>query len=274
MTTSADFGLPQLSQGQATPETTFNEAFVLVQALLNGVISQGSNSPPASPVAQDGDAYIVGTSPTGAWAGRPNCVAVYWGGSWRFIPGNDSSGTPITMGERHKGVSVYVQNDDRRYLWDGTLWLPSLGTDAGADPFYEVGTWTPGLTFTTPGDLSLGAYSVQVGWYERIGKNVFFSFRVNVVPTFTTASGALRITGFPFASVNQSLRNNLFVTSWKNAILAGYTNLSGSIGTNQNFATFNFSSATANSAITQAVATHVASGSNVDLRGHGQYRIN
>lgn len=40
------------------------------------------SAPPASPTT--GDTYIVGSSPTGAWAGKKGQVAVWTGSSWAF----------------------------------------------------------------------------------------------------------------------------------------------------------------------------------------------
>lgn len=40
------------------------------------------SAPPASPTT--GDTYIVGASPTGAWAGKEGQVAVWTGSSWAF----------------------------------------------------------------------------------------------------------------------------------------------------------------------------------------------
>jgi hypothetical protein len=65
---------------------------------------------------------------------------------------------------------------------------------------YEEGTFTPAITFATPGDLSV-AYSFQVGTYTKIGNRVIAS--VNIVTSsfsFTTASGTLSITGLPYTS--------------------------------------------------------------------------
>ena len=52
------------------------------------------SAPPATPVL--GSAYIVGPSPTGAWAGQPQSIAVYTSGGWRFI-------TPV------EGMNLYVK---------------------------------------------------------------------------------------------------------------------------------------------------------------------
>ena len=52
--------------------------------VASGAVEEGPrNTPPASPAV--GAAYIVGAAPTGAWAGKPQCVAAYSGGGWRFV---------------------------------------------------------------------------------------------------------------------------------------------------------------------------------------------
>lgn len=56
--------------------------------LLGGAVpyyevqSLGANTPPASPTA--GDLYVVGTSPTGAWAGQAKNIASWTGSVWKF----------------------------------------------------------------------------------------------------------------------------------------------------------------------------------------------
>lgn len=122
MTTSTIFGFPFISALEADPYTTLNEIIVMIEALATGVETIGDNSPPASGLAV-GDAYIVGTSPTGAWAGRANCLAYYSAGGWRFVPGNDSAGSPITMGANQEGMRTYNRADGLPYKWNGSAWV-------------------------------------------------------------------------------------------------------------------------------------------------------
>lgn len=129
MTTTPDFGIPLVASQQAAPEITHNEALLLLQVLLSGVIMQ-TNTPPSSPT--EGDAYLAGTSPTGAWSGKANKVAVYTSGGWRFLPGNDSSGTPITMGARQVGMRVYRKDVLADYVWLGS------GSDFTDSPYQWV----------------------------------------------------------------------------------------------------------------------------------------
>lgn len=69
---------------------------------------------------------------------------------------------------------------------------------------YEEGTWTPALTFATPGNLSV-AYSAQIGRYTKIGRLVALECMVATSSfTHTSASGALAITGLPFTVLNST----------------------------------------------------------------------
>jgi hypothetical protein len=45
-----------------------------------GVVNQTTNTPPTSPT--DGDAYIIGTSPTGVWSGNARKIAIYETSAW------------------------------------------------------------------------------------------------------------------------------------------------------------------------------------------------
>lgn len=66
-------------------------------------------------------------------------------------------------------------------------------------PSYSAGTWTPVLTFATPGNLS-ATYTTQFGRWIRVG-NLFVA-RCNILTatfTHTSASGGLTVTGLPVA---------------------------------------------------------------------------
>ena len=78
--------------------------------------------------------------------------------------------------------------------------------DANTLDDYEEGTWTPALTFATPGDVAV-AYTTQVGGYTKIGNMVTASFNIVTSSfTHTTASGNATITGLPFTSNSTSGR--------------------------------------------------------------------
>jgi hypothetical protein len=63
---------------------------------------------------------------------------------------------------------------------------------------YEEGTWTPVLTYTSPGNSSI-THGWNTGRYQKIGNRVFITIDVRI-SAFTkgNASGFLCVTGLPF----------------------------------------------------------------------------
>jgi hypothetical protein len=75
---------------------------------------------------------------------------------------------------------------------------PGATSETLAD--YEEGTWTPSLTFATPGTVAV-SYNAQIGLYTKVGRVVTVECRI-VIPiggfVKGTASGQLLVTGIPF----------------------------------------------------------------------------
>ena len=71
-------------------------------------LTEGGNTPPGSP--SEGDRHLVGASPTGAWAGKAQNLAVFRGGAWQFY-------APAT------GFSAYNLGDSTLYRFDGSAWV-------------------------------------------------------------------------------------------------------------------------------------------------------
>lgn len=84
MSATPRFSLPFLSAGQAQKEFFHNEALQTLDATVWATVEELPRAtPPASPSI--GTSYLVATSPTGAWAGKPQCLASYSVGGWRFV---------------------------------------------------------------------------------------------------------------------------------------------------------------------------------------------
>lgn len=79
------------------------------------VQSLGSNTPPGSPVTND--MYVVGTAPTGAWAGRANNLAQWGGTAWLFTAAS-------------RGTTVVSAATGELYTWNGTTWVAQIGGTA------------------------------------------------------------------------------------------------------------------------------------------------
>jgi hypothetical protein len=84
---SARHGLPLLFAGQSQKEFFVNEAFSLVDSLLHPAIEGESDTPPAAP--GDGESWLVGEAPTGAWEDHAGTLASYQAGSWIFAAPRD-----------------------------------------------------------------------------------------------------------------------------------------------------------------------------------------
>ncbi|MEW6775039.1 MAG: DUF2793 domain-containing protein [Bdellovibrionota bacterium] len=71
------------------------------------ILDRDLSAPPGSPAA--GGRYIVGSSPTGAWATHAGEIAVYRDGAWAFyVP--------------KAGWRVWVEDERRELYHDGTTW--------------------------------------------------------------------------------------------------------------------------------------------------------
>jgi hypothetical protein len=142
--------------------------------------------------------------------------------------------------------------------------VPSADPNALDD--YEEGTWTPVLTFATPGDLAL-TYAAQTGAYTKIGRVVVLDFTVTTSAfTHTTASGNLTMTGAPFAAATQ-IFGGFF--AFNGITKAGYTQFVAQIQASSIL--FNASgSGVAESGVS---APDVPTGGTVRLRGSLIYRV-
>lgn len=82
----------------------------------------------------------------------------------------------------------------------GTGVLTALGQNVAGSGSIALSnsptSWTPVVTFGTPGDLSV-AYTSQSGFYVRCGNIVTLKYYLYFTPTYTTASGVFLITGLP-----------------------------------------------------------------------------
>ena len=74
--------LPLLFSGQSQKEVTVNEALWAIDLLLAGAVAGTRSSPPAVPSSED--SWIIGTAPTGPFAGRTDQIAGWSDGGWRF----------------------------------------------------------------------------------------------------------------------------------------------------------------------------------------------
>lgn len=84
MTSSPNILLPYIAAAQAQKHVTVNEALRRLDALVQPAVESAAlSAPPGSPA--DGQRWIVGAAPTGAWAGQANRIAAWQDGAWSFL---------------------------------------------------------------------------------------------------------------------------------------------------------------------------------------------
>lgn len=81
--TTPILGLAELAAAQSQPSVPVNAALRCLEAVVQLTVTAIANDPPGSPA--DGDRYIVGAVPTGAWVGQTNAVAYYSAGWLAYI---------------------------------------------------------------------------------------------------------------------------------------------------------------------------------------------
>lgn len=97
-----------LISGYTTPEMDAKLSGI-TSGISHGVaVDKIANVPPASPTAAE--AFIVGTTPTGTFAGHANEVAIFDAGAWKF--------RVAVKGESH----VNAQTNEQ-LTWNGTAWV-------------------------------------------------------------------------------------------------------------------------------------------------------
>jgi hypothetical protein len=183
MSVTARLALPYIAPQQAQKQVTYNEAVAMLDLLVQpSVKSRTVGAPPGSPV--DGDSYIVAPSATGSWSGKDGRLARWLDGGWDFF----------TPGE---GWLAYVEDAAEIAIHSSGAWTALIAPD-----MFEEGSWTPALEF---GSAATGiAYAARSGRFTRIGRQVTVTARI-VLSSKGSATGAARIAGLPFASLNDGI---------------------------------------------------------------------
>lgn len=156
--TTPNLDLPELTANQAQPHVTINSALRRLDALGQlSVIDRALNTPPGSPA--DGDCYIVGDTPTGAWSGyAENSIAAYIGTAWVEI-------------SPEEGWLAWVRDEDLIYAFTGTAWAQAGGgsgvPDGGStgQVLTKASATNQDVIWATP--VSGGGLSPFTGYYRK-----------------------------------------------------------------------------------------------------------
>ena len=101
--------LPYLVVAQAQKEITHNEALARIDALLHPVVAVRLATLPSPLLADAGKCWLVDVGGTGGWENKANQIAVWVGGSWRYL-------TPVD-GMRVRNVATSSD-----LVWTGIQW--------------------------------------------------------------------------------------------------------------------------------------------------------
>jgi Protein of unknown function (DUF2793) len=117
---SARWKLPLLAVGQMQKEVTHNEALTLIDALIAPVVvASGVNGPPLTP--ENGQCWLVGAAPTGAWADAAQHLACWTSGGWRLV-------APRTGMAVRAGSGAVLRYDGAEWTAPSAVAVPGGGT--------------------------------------------------------------------------------------------------------------------------------------------------
>ena len=185
-------GLPYIHVQQAQKEVAHSEGLVRLDALVQAVVQQiGLNTPPGSPA--EGACWIVGPSPTGAWAGQANRLAQRIGGAWRFyVPAS--------------GWRVWDLATQQDWAWTGAAWVTTGATVLRGSATYDPPSLADGagVTTTVPvagaalGDFARAAFSLdlaglQLTAWVSAADTVSVRFQNGTGAIVDLGSGTLRV---------------------------------------------------------------------------------
>lgn len=128
MNETARLSLPFIMAGQALKHITHNDALNRLDALVQPVVESAAlATPPVTPLP--GEAFVVPSGASGAWAGHTNEIVAWQDGAWAFY-------------DPAEGWQVFDRASDTLLVFSGTGWvavaatgsgLPQLGVNTSAD---------------------------------------------------------------------------------------------------------------------------------------------
>lgn len=134
--------LPYLQPAQAQKHVTHNEALLRLDGLVQLVLQDGAaETPPASPAP--GEAWGLAASPTGAWAGHGDQIAIWQGEGWLFLD--------PAIGWRAWDLAATALR-----VWDGSAWVTPqqqdrLGIATSPDNTNRLAVASDAVLFTHAG---------------------------------------------------------------------------------------------------------------------------
>jgi hypothetical protein len=152
--TTVRLGMTNIIAGQADSTAPHNEALHKLDAIVGlSVLERGTNTPP---VAAEGDAYIVGDTPTDEWATyAENDIAYYYDAQWNQL-------------EPRAGFIAWVEDEGVMCRYTGSAWESETG-----ESIYE-GRKTNSQTIAGAG--------TNIEWNSDVRKNGIFTHNTAIDP--------------------------------------------------------------------------------------------
>lgn len=147
------------------------------------VVNQSTNAPPGSPA--DGDAYIIGGSPTGAWSGKARQIAIYEVSAWVYYP-------PV------EGDHAYDRALNAEYVYSGSAWASQVSGYASVSISSQVdaaadisGSYAYSTTAPTTSNMT---YQQEVSYTpKKAGANIEIEVNIRDLDiTLTAGAGVFR----------------------------------------------------------------------------------
>lgn len=209
MTTSNRLAITELASTQTDRAATVNDAIAKLEAGATcfSAIQVSLNTPPGAPA--EGDLYVVGTAPTGAWAANAKQVAVYNNAAWFFLP-------------LFEGQLAYDRSNNTLYFYDATAWsvfiaaggitlastteqLTGTSSSKASTPDSVAALWEAGADITDGATITIGeggyfnlitsttaitAFTITT---DKAGRT--FRVRFNTIRTLTHNAASLILPG-------------------------------------------------------------------------------
>lgn len=163
--TTINNAIPFVPEGTIDPAAGLNISLNTIDALLQVLVQTvGANTPPAG---VEGQRFIVGTSPTGAWAGQANKLARFLNGVWTFYNAR------------------YAVNaaDGLWYVRSGATWASLAGGTFTGGTLTSALNEAPIVTLASASTVNIGAASANT---------ISISGTTTITALGTIASGAVR----------------------------------------------------------------------------------
>lgn len=218
--TTPSLKLPFMVENQGGKELTFNEALEIIDVFANPVVVASLTFPPQSPA--EGDCYIVGQLPTGAFTGEQSKIARYRDGVWQFIsPYNGMTRYNMETGDTQQYSSL-------NNVWSiqfkggsggGVYGKPILIRDENGDLMAGEG----GVTGADVPEMKFGSLVVATAFNIPAASSV--DYQVTVAGS---VKGYPAYMGYSYAGSLPSGVTFSAITNGNNSVAARFTNATSS----------------------------------------------